>query len=64
MPRPGETARRRAAFPRWRADAGMDNTIADRLPALFATVGLADIAVTPQHDSQRLYLLAVEGIRC
>lgn len=39
-----------ATFLRWRAHAGMDNSIAGRLPHLFDTAGLADIHVTPQHE--------------
>lgn len=39
-----------AAFLRWREEAGMDNAIAGRLPALFESAGLADIRVTPQHE--------------
>jgi hypothetical protein len=42
-----------AAFLRWRAEAGMDNAMADRLAALFATVGLVDIVETPQHELSR-----------
>lgn len=40
-----------AAFLRWRAEAGMDNAIADHLAGLFAVAGLEAIAVTPQHES-------------
>jgi len=39
-----------AAFLRWRADAGMDNAIADRLPDLFSRVGLTEILTTDQHE--------------
>jgi SAM-dependent methyltransferase len=54
-PEPPASLRRfYAAFLRWRADAGMDNTIADRLPALFATAGLTAIASTDQHEVARL----------
>ncbi|GIP39409.1 hypothetical protein J31TS4_26890 [Paenibacillus sp. J31TS4] len=38
------------AFLRWRAEAGMDNAIADRLPALFRETGLKDIEVTPELE--------------
>jgi SAM-dependent methyltransferase len=38
------------AFLRWRADAGMDNAIADHLHGLFDAVGLVDIRDTPQHE--------------
>lgn len=37
-------------FMMWRADAGMDNTIADHLEKLFAEAGLVDIKVTEQHE--------------
>jgi hypothetical protein len=39
------------AFLRWRADAGMDNAIADHLPDMCATVGLMDILETPQPEA-------------
>jgi SAM-dependent methyltransferase len=39
-----------ATFLRWRAQAGMDNSIAGHLPHLFDTAGLVDIHVTPQHE--------------
>ena len=42
-----------AAFLRWRADAGMDNALADHLPALFAAAGLADVASTVQDEVSR-----------
>lgn len=42
-----------AAFLKWRADAGMDNAVADRLPELFAAAGLKGVAVTPQHEVTR-----------
>jgi ubiquinone/menaquinone biosynthesis C-methylase UbiE len=38
------------AFLRWRAEAGMDNTLADRLAHLSAQCGLVDIVSTPQHE--------------
>jgi ubiquinone/menaquinone biosynthesis C-methylase UbiE len=38
------------AFLRWRADAGMDNAIADHLHTLFVTSGLFNVSVTPQHE--------------
>jgi SAM-dependent methyltransferase len=38
------------AFLRWRAEAGMDNAIADHLAALCAQVGLVDIVATPQPE--------------
>ena len=40
-----------AAFLRWRAEAGMDNAIAVRLPSLFRAAGLVDVRVTPQQES-------------
>jgi ubiquinone/menaquinone biosynthesis C-methylase UbiE len=42
-----------SAFLRWRADAGMDNAIADHLAEMFARVGLIDMLVTPQHELTR-----------
>jgi SAM-dependent methyltransferase len=39
------------AFLRWRADAGMDNAIADHLGDLFRLADLTDIAVVPQHET-------------
>jgi ubiquinone/menaquinone biosynthesis C-methylase UbiE len=39
-----------AAFLRWRADAGMDNALADHLADLFAQAGLTQIVVTPQQE--------------
>lgn len=41
------------AFLRWRADAGMQNDIADRLAGYFETAGLRDIAVTDQVETVR-----------
>jgi hypothetical protein len=38
------------AFLRWRAEAGMDNAVADHLPGMFVTIGLVDILETPQHE--------------
>lgn len=38
------------AFLRWRADAGMDNAIADRLAELCAQGGLGNIVATPQPE--------------
>lgn len=42
-----------AAFLRWRAEAGMDNALADHLADLFAEAGLRDVRVTPQHETAR-----------
>jgi len=39
------------AFLQWRADANMDNAIADRLPALFEEVGFINIVTTPEHET-------------
>jgi hypothetical protein len=38
------------AFLRWRAEAGMDNTLADRLVDLYAQCGFEDVVSTPQHE--------------
>ena len=38
------------AFLRWRAEAGMDNTLADRLADLYRQCGFVDIVSTPQHE--------------
>lgn len=44
------------AFLRWRAEAGMDNTIADHLPTMFNRLGLQAIQETEQHEvTQRGY---------
>jgi len=42
-----------AAFLRWRAEAGMDNAMADHLAGLFARAGLCEVAVSPQHEVAR-----------
>ena len=39
------------AFLRWRAEAGMDNAIADHLPALFTQLGLQDVQAVAQHET-------------
>jgi len=39
-----------ASYLKWRAEAGMDNTIADNLPLLFRKVGIEDITITPIHE--------------
>ncbi|MBD0255861.1 MAG: methyltransferase domain-containing protein [Cytophagales bacterium] len=41
------------AFLRWRADAGMQNDIADRLAGYFETAGLGEIATTSQAETVR-----------
>jgi SAM-dependent methyltransferase len=38
------------AFLRWRAEAGMDNALADHLAALCSAVGLTNVVITPQHE--------------
>jgi ubiquinone/menaquinone biosynthesis C-methylase UbiE len=40
----------RATYLRWRAQAGMDNAIADHLADIFLALGLKDIQVTQQHE--------------
>lgn len=53
-PEPPASMRRfYTAFLAWRAEAGMDNVIADHLPALLARCGLARVVVTPQHETTR-----------
>lgn len=42
-----------AVFLRWRAEAGMDNAIADRLANLFTDSGLRDVSVSSQHEVAR-----------
>jgi len=42
-----------AAFLRWRAEAGMDNAMADHLADLFARAGLSEVTVSPQHEVAR-----------
>ena len=39
-----------AAFLHWRAEAGMDNAIADHLAGMFADVGLRDVQQSDQHE--------------
>ena len=50
---PASMQRFYAAFLAWRAEAGMDNAIADRLHALLRAAGLADVTVTAQHETVR-----------
>ena len=38
------------SFLQWRVEAGMDNTIADRLAELFRQVGLVEVIETPQPE--------------
>ena len=42
-----------AAFLAWRAEAGMDNAIADHLPAMFDAARLESIAISVQHETTR-----------
>ncbi len=39
-----------AAFLRWRAEAGLDNSMASRLPSLLEAVGLADVRANPEPE--------------
>lgn len=41
------------AFLDWRAAAGLDNAIADHLPALCEATGLVEVRVTPQMETER-----------
>ena len=41
------------AFLEWRGAAGLDNAIADRLPAMCEAVGLADVRVRPHVETVR-----------
>ncbi|CAI6080485.1 methyltransferase domain-containing protein [Cohnella sp. JJ-181] len=41
------------AYLKWRSDAGLDNAIADRLPALMRAAGLQDIKSHDQHEIMR-----------
>ena len=51
QPDPPDSMRRfYQAFLRWRAEAGMDNTIAEHLPQMFAGLGLTAIRATPQSE--------------
>jgi SAM-dependent methyltransferase len=47
---PASMARFYQAFLDWRAAAGMDNAIADRLPDMFARAGLVDVATTVEDE--------------
>ncbi len=38
------------AFLEWRAEVGMDNTIADKIQTMFKQAGLVNIVETPQHE--------------
>jgi ubiquinone/menaquinone biosynthesis C-methylase UbiE len=42
-----------AAFLRWRAQAGMDNEMAQHLPEMFEKLGLRDVRCTPQPEVAR-----------
>jgi len=53
-PAPPESARRfYQAFLRWRADAKMDNRIADRLAGMLCGAGFRGVRVTEQHEEAR-----------
>lgn len=39
------------AFLHWRAEANMDNNLADRLLTMFEEVGLVNLVTTPQHET-------------
>jgi len=41
------------AFLRWRADAGMDNAIADHLASMFRDLGFADVVTEAAHETTR-----------
>jgi SAM-dependent methyltransferase len=47
---PPDAQRFYGAFLAWREEAGMDNRIAEHLPALFTAAGLFDVDVSPQHE--------------
>jgi SAM-dependent methyltransferase len=47
---PASMARFYQAFLDWRAAAGMDNAIADRLPDMFGRVGLSEVVTTVEDD--------------
>jgi hypothetical protein len=47
---PPEFTRFYEAFLRWRADAGMDNELADRLGAMLGDAGLHDVEVTDEVE--------------
>ena len=52
VPDPPEAMRKfYAQFLAWRAEAGLDNAIADHLAKLFEAGGLTDIRVTPQQET-------------
>lgn len=51
-PEPPATVRRfYDAFLAWRAEAGMDNAIADHLVSMFVEAGLTDVVSTPQQET-------------
>lgn len=53
-PEPPASVRRfYAAFLAWRAEAGMDNEIADHLGAMLKAVGLIDVVAEPQSEVSR-----------
>jgi ubiquinone/menaquinone biosynthesis C-methylase UbiE len=60
-PPPEQVRRFYKAFLRWRAEAGMDNAIADRLAEMFSAAGLRQVHVTSQHETVRRGEPAFEG---
>ena len=53
-PEPPPTMRTfHAAFLHWRAEAGLDNEIADHLPGMFESAGLRHVAAIPQLETTR-----------
>lgn len=50
---PASTRAFHEAFLRWRADAGMDNAIADHLAAMFRELGFMDIVTEAAHETTR-----------
>jgi SAM-dependent methyltransferase len=54
VPDPPSTMRAfHAAFLRWRAEAGCDNSLTDHLAAMFAEAGLRDVVEIPQLEMTR-----------
>ncbi len=47
---PESLARALDVYYAWKANAGMDNQIADHLEGLFLEAGLSNVVVTPQHE--------------
>ncbi len=54
QPRPPSSMQKfYAAFLKWRADAGISNTIADDLSSLFSQAGLENVTATSEHEVVR-----------